>query len=142
MKNLIIIIAVLVVAFFVWKFIPRGETPALAPTIQTEEVIDQETDTSAMETELQVTYNGTTFSPASITIKQGQSVTFINEANGPMSVASDVHPEHTIYPEFDQYKTSAQGKKTFVFVFDKVGTWKYHNHLNADALGTVVVTAQ
>lgn len=86
-----------------------------------------------------VTYNGTAFSPKAVTIKKGDSITFVNESAGGMSVASDPHPSHTIYPEFDQYKSTERGQKSFTFVFDKVGSWAYHNHLNSSATGLVVV---
>lgn len=143
MRNIIIILAIVVVAFFVWKFMPRNESAIYSPNIitettQTPEASDQTTPVAANT----VTYDGTTFSPATISVKQGDSITFINNSTGGMSVASDPHPAHTIYPEFDQYKTSAKGQKTFIFVFDKLGTWGYHNHLNESATGSVTVTAE
>lgn len=139
MRNIIIILVIAIVAFFVWKFIPRSETAIYSPNIITETTQTSETPDQTTNT---VTYDGTTFSPASISVKQGDSITFINNSNGGMSVASDPHPSHSIYPEFDQYKTSAKGQKTFTFVFDKLGTWGYHNHLNSNAVGSVTVTAK
>ncbi|MDO8594723.1 MAG: hypothetical protein Q7R93_04405 [bacterium] len=65
---------------------------------------------------------------------------FENKTGNRVSVASDVHPTHLLYPEFDQYKTDQRGKDEFRFTFDKVGTWGYHDHLNAGMVGTVVVT--
>jgi len=90
-------------------------------------------------TKIVVTYDGSTFSPKTVTIKKGETVTFINESGGGMSVASDPHPTHTNYPAFDQYKSSEKGQKSYTFVFDKIGSWGYHNHLNSGATGTVVV---
>jgi len=86
-----------------------------------------------------VTYNGSVFSPSTLTIKKGDSVTFKNTSTGKMSVASDPHPTHTNYPEFDQYKSPERGKSSYTFVFQKTGNWGYHNHLNPDAVGTIVV---
>ncbi|MFZ2049282.1 MAG: hypothetical protein WAV25_03245 [Minisyncoccia bacterium] len=138
-KNIVIVIAVLVVAFFVWKYIPMGSKPITLPI----ETSNTETDaTTVSVTTNIVSYDGTSFTPATISIKQGDSVTFINNTEGKMSVASNPHPAHTDYPEFDQYKTSSRGQKTFTFTFEKIGTWGYHNHLNATAGGTVVVTAK
>ncbi|MHB0977843.1 MAG: cupredoxin domain-containing protein [Minisyncoccota bacterium] len=143
MRNIIIILVIAIVAFFVWKFIPRSETAIYSPNIitettQTPEASDQATPAVTNT----VTYDGTTFTPSTLTIKQGDSITFINNSTGGMSVASDPHPSHSIYPEFDQYKTSSKGQKTFTFVFDKVGTWGFHNHLNSSAVGSVTVTAK
>lgn len=90
--------------------------------------------------EVKVVYNSSGFAPKTITIKKGETVVFENKTGKSASVASDNHPDHLIYPEFDQYKTDQRGKTEFRFTFDKVGTWKYHDHLNASMGGTVVVT--
>ena len=87
-----------------------------------------------------VMYDTEGFSPKTITMKKGVTVVFINKTGKRVSVASDEHPTHLLYPEFDQYKTDARGKDEFRFTFEKVGTWKYHDHLNATMGGTVVVT--
>jgi plastocyanin len=97
-----------------------------------------------------VTYTGTTFTPNSVTIKKGDAVKFVNGSSGAMWVASAVHPTHQAYSgttlaqhcptttnnAFDQCAAGA----TYSFTFDKVGSWTYHNHANASAHGTVVVT--
>lgn len=97
-----------------------------------------------------VTYDGTSFSPQTVTIKQGGTVTF-TDTNGTMWVASDPHPVHTGYDgtsrsehcaagysgaaPFDQCGTGA----SYSFAFDKVGSWGYHDHVNHAAIGTIVV---
>ncbi len=93
-----------------------------------------------MKQEPKVTYTYTGFAPKSITIKKGETVVFENKTGKRASVASNDHPTHLIYPEFDQYKTIQRGNEAFKFTFTKVGTWNYHDHLNASAGGTVVVT--
>jgi len=143
-KNLIIVLVIIVAAFFVWKFVPMGNAPVTAP-VTTSDItttapkMEDGTITATVNT---VTYDGTKFTPSTMTVKQGDSITFVNDSTGGMSVASNPHPSHTIYPEFDQYKTSAKGQKTFTFVFDKVGTWGYHNHANPSVGGTVTVIAK
>jgi len=89
---------------------------------------------------VQVVYTATGFAPQTVTIKKGDTVTFENKTGKRASVASNNHPTHLIYPEFDQYKTDQRGKDEFTFTFTKVGTWGYHDHLNASMGGTVVVT--
>lgn len=86
-----------------------------------------------------VVYDGSKFTPATLTIKKGETVAFENQSSGGMSVASNPHPTHTDYPEFDQYKSSQRGQKTYIFTFEKVGTWGYHNHLNPAVKGTINV---
>ncbi len=90
--------------------------------------------------EIRVSYGTQGFSPKTITIKKGETVIFENKTGKNASVASDPHPTHTLYPEFDQYKTDQRGKTEFRFTFEKVGTWKYHDHLSSSITGTVIVT--
>jgi len=85
-----------------------------------------------------VTYSDSGFSPVSLTVKVGDTVNFKNQANISMWVASDPHPVHTTYPEFDAKKEVAVGG-TYEFTFTKTGTWKYHNHLNPSDTGTIIV---
>ena len=95
---------------------------------------------SMMQSEKAVTYGAQGFTPKTVTIKKGETVVFRNKTGKAASVASDLHPVHTIYPEFDQYKTDQRGKDEFRFSFEKIGTWNYHDHLNAVNVGTIVVT--
>lgn len=90
--------------------------------------------------EVRVIYNSQGFSPKTVTIKKGDVVVFENKTGKSASVASNEHPTHLLYPEFDQWKTAERGKTEFRFTFEKVGTWKYHDHLNSTMTGTVVVT--
>lgn len=86
-----------------------------------------------------VQYTNSGFSPKEITVKVGTIVTFTNQSDGGMWVASAPHPTHSIYPELDQLKSVAKGG-TYEFTFTKVGTWKYHNHLKSTDFASVIVT--
>jgi plastocyanin len=86
-----------------------------------------------------VVYNGTSFSPSTVTIKLGQAVRFVNQSSGAMSVASDPHPTHVNYPEFDQFKSGERGQASYTFTFQKTGRWGFHNHQNPSVVGTVIV---
>lgn len=97
-------------------------------------------DIVAKQAKVKVTYSVDGFTPDAVRIKKGDTVLFENVTGRPASVASNTHPTHLLYPEFDQYKTAERGKTEFRFTFDKVGTWKYHDHLNASMGGTIVVT--
>lgn len=159
---IIIIVCILIIAGIAYAFMSSSPKPALETTSETPAVTGQEPSTPEMTVSsstdssstgvnvgadvsvgtkpaVTVRYDGSVFTPKTVTVSQGQSVTFINDSTGNMSVASDDHPTHTIYPEFDQYKTASRSKKEFTFTFTKVGTWDYHNHLNANAVGTVIV---
>lgn len=143
MKKLLITIIVLAVlgggAFFLLKgdskktdttTSTQSETAA-TPTVPTE-------STSPAADSATVTYNGTAFSPAKITVQPGTTVKFVNQSSSPMWVASDPHPVHTDFSEFDAKKSSGQGQ-TYSFTFEEAGTYDYHNHLNSGSTGTVTV---
>jgi plastocyanin len=87
----------------------------------------------------EVKYDGTAFSPKTLTVKVGDTVVFKNNSTSAFWPASAPHPTHTNYPEFDPKKAIAAGS-SWSFVFAKVGTWPYHNHLNATQFGTITVT--
>ena len=98
-----------------------------------------------------VSYDGTAFSPASVTIAKGGMVTFTDTAGATMWVASGMHPVHSGYDSttmsahcaagyagaapFDQCKAGA----SYSFTFDKVGEWGYHDHKNSSAFGKIIV---
>lgn len=85
-----------------------------------------------------VTLTDSGFSPSTVTIKAGQRVMFENKSSGGMWVASDPHPVHTALPGFDA-KTSLDAGASWSFMFNKPGSWTFHNHLNSSQKGTVVV---
>lgn len=96
-----------------------------------------------------VIYNGDSFAPSSVTIKKGGTVKWVNTSGGTMWVASAQHPTHGVYDgtsrtehcpnptgtAFDQ----CVGGGDYSFTFGKVGTWNYHDHINANLFGKVVV---
>lgn len=85
-----------------------------------------------------VTYNGSSFSPATITLTAGGTITFVNNSSRSMQISSNNHPSHTKNPELGTGPITAAGG-SYSVTLAKVGTWGYHDHLNASALGTVVV---
>jgi plastocyanin len=85
-----------------------------------------------------IVYSDSGFSPKGITVKLGDTVVFKNESSRGMWVASAPHPTHTDYPEFDAKKAYNNGE-AYSFTFQKVGTWKFHNHLNPSDFGSVTV---
>lgn len=79
------------------------------------------------------------YTPAAVTVRRGQSVAFVNTGANDHWPASNIHPTHSIYPEFDPRSPVRPGK-TWAFRFDTVGVWRYHDHLYPDLAG--VVTAE
>lgn len=93
---------------------------------------------------LTVTYSDAGFDKPELKIANGTAVTFANQrAPRPMWIASNDHPEHLIYPEFDQgvvlgYEPLPKDS-SFYFVFTKKGKWKYHDHYDPAQEGQITV---
>ena|SRR3989338_286020 len=96
-----------------------------------------------------VKYDGQKFAPSIITIQKGDNVRFVNEGDGSFWPASNSHPTHDLYPNkggcinsaFDACEVLPPGAD-FSFKFDIDGQWGYHDHLNTNATGTVVVVTE
>lgn len=87
-----------------------------------------------------VTFGAGGYSPNYIKIHIGEPVTFKNEREEPFWPASNLHPTHEIYSEFDP-KRQLGKNETWSFTFDKAGIWSYHDHLHPNNTGTVEVLA-
>jgi plastocyanin len=85
-----------------------------------------------------IAYSSNGFSPKSITVKVGTTVTWINNDTDPLWVASNPHPIHTDLSGFDALKGYAPGT-SYTYTFTKVGKWGYHNHMSPSNTGEVIV---
>ncbi len=77
------------------------------------------------------------FEPAELTIKTGETVLFLNKGNEQHWPASNIHPTHGIYPEFDP-QVSFGPNEFWSFTFDKAGNWRYHDHLFPEMKGVII----
>jgi plastocyanin len=86
------------------------------------------------------------FVPRTIKIKKGEAFAFVNKDDKGHWPASDYHPTHGLYPEkggcisskFDACKPLSKNEN-FTFVFNEIGQWPYHDHLNPSLTGEVIV---
>src|SRR5689334_14574458 len=62
------------------------------------------------------------YEPRDIEIKQGDTISFVNVSEISHWPASNIHPTHEIYPEFDP-KRDLQKGETWSFQFNKEGEW-------------------
>ena len=92
------------------------------------------------------------FNPKELTVNKGTKVTFVNQSSSASWPASDVHPTHRLYPGsgIEKCGTSQQNKifdacrglkpgESWSFVFEEVGEWSYHDHLNPSNTGKIIV---
>jgi len=93
---------------------------------------------TAVVSEAQVSITKDGFVPATIQIKKGSQVTWTNKDSDSHQIASDPHPTHTNLKALVSDKLAKD--ESFAFIFEKAGTFTYHDELNPLKLqGTVVV---
>lgn len=155
MKKLIAILIVVLLAGAGIVYMQTKETPAPEMPITTETALATNTATTNTPLSHTVIYDGSGFSPAMLTVKRGETVTFVNQSTRGMWVATDEHPTHTSYDGtstsehcgkigpsrddvFDQCITTQNGG-SWSFIFTKAGNFDYHNHVAGGASGTIVV---
>lgn len=114
---------------------PANMTPdSSAPTVDVSNIpLDTNTHTTAT-----ITYNDAGFSPSSVNLKVGDSVTFVNSSSEKMWVASDPHPTHINLPGFDE-KAFANPGESWTYTFNALGSHGFHNHANQAMKGTIVI---
>lgn len=93
-----------------------------------------------IQTIFTVTYTADGYSPDQLEVPLGATVVFKNEFTVPMWTASDPHPTHTDYAEFDSKQNIGTGE-SYSFIFTKSGTFGYHNHARSIDRGVVRVTS-
>lgn len=89
------------------------------------------------QTEAKVILSQNGFSPATLTVKAGTTVTWVNNSGMDATVNSDPHPIHTDYPPLNL--GSFSDGQTLSLLFSTPGTYGYHNHLDPSQRGTIIV---
>jgi plastocyanin len=125
---------------------PEPTPTPTTPPVTTGSPTPSPTPNQTPATSHTVEYTDQGFNPSTITIKKGETVTWVNHGSDDMWVASNPHPIHNGYPEsggcinsvFDACAGFGSGK-SYSFTFTTVGKWGYHNHLSPADHGTVVV---
>lgn len=156
-NQITIIIVLVLVIFGGWFFLSDNMAGVPSPAVTNQmPVVGSTTPEMIVENvlpDVTVTYSDTGFSPKSVTIPVGTKVIFVNQSTKNMWVASAMHPTHVVYsgtslsqhcPDasnsaFDECAADAPGK-SYSFIFNKEGDWKYHDHIDTTKFGSVIVT--
>lgn len=81
------------------------------------------------------------FVPSQLEVIAGDTVIFENTDQEDHWPASDLHPTHERYSDFDSQRPIPAGQ-AWSFTFFRPGNWRYHDHLNPRApTGQIVVLA-
>jgi plastocyanin len=140
-KFVILTLGLILVAAACNNNATSNETPTPTPTptpAQTPTPVPTPNPTPPVSTTSTISITSSGFSPATISVKKGSTVTFTNNDTRNRWPASAPHPTHTDYPEFDAKKAIVPGA-SWTFTFDKVGTWKFHDHIYPSQFGSVTV---
>jgi plastocyanin len=132
MKPVFIVAIVAIVGAISWQLFFQNESqpsPAVAVPPAT---------VSIPEGAIVVTLTPDGFVPAEVTIQKGQTIAFNTTTKNLFWPASNLHPSHTIYPEFDPLEPVQPGAM-WSFTFTKTGEWKFHDHLAPYFTGVITV---
>ena len=139
--NIKLLIGVLVLVVIIgWLFTLGGKNPTPQPVGQsttTKTITPTQAQSLPKRQDATVTVSSSGFSPLVLTIGAGTRVIWFNKSGGKISVNSDEHPTHRLYPPLNLAEVPDGSAVTLVF--DKPGTYKYHDHYNPSHTGTVVV---
>ncbi len=81
------------------------------------------------------------FIPQKATVDVNSAVIFINKDGKAHWPASNTHPTHELYPEFDPKRAIAPGQ-SWAFKPKRAGVWKYHDHLSPHKRGLIIVASE
>lgn len=121
-KTLIVVIALVVVGFLVYLFIPNSKN-VVAPIVPTV--------TKSSPTTATISINNFAFNPSTTIIKVGSKVTWTNNDNVPHTITSDSG-------SLLRSPTLAPGQ-SFSFTFTKAGSENYHCSIHPSMTGQVAV---
>ena len=118
------------------------ETDGIGAEVEVEVEVDlgeeEETETAEVVEAVVISMTSNGFEPNTVTIKAGETVTFVNNDSIERWPASAFHPTHQELPGFDAIGGVAPGA-SYSFTFTEVGTWKFHDHLNPSVFGAITV---
>lgn len=139
-KIVAVVVALVLIAVVVTVLMNSGDSDDAENTNNNtstgETTGNGDADVAQQETTITITEDG--YSPLNIVVAEGTTVTFMNESGPARWPASDIHPTHEIYPEFDPKEEIPAGG-SWSFTFDKMGEWGYHDHLTPSITGTITV---
>lgn len=137
----IVVLAVVLLAGLAWMafsedgFLNKSEETTVENEAQPNDDEVEFEGEDGENVEHKIVYTGSVFDPEELTVSLGDKVTFINNGDGNMQVASDDHPAHTDLEDFES--DILEPGDEYSYIFDEAGTWGYHDHLNPSNTGTI-----
>jgi plastocyanin len=140
MKKALIIIVIIVVlgigAFVLFKK-PTNKNNNQTANNSTSNTSSNSSNSSSTAAAATITYSDSGYSPATITVKSGDTVAIKNTSSHEVQFDSDPHPVHT--DDTDLNAGLVEPGQTKTFTVTQKGTFGYHNHLDPSQTGTIVI---
>ncbi len=121
-----------------WKLMQPGSRPAAGQSIAKKQAAAPAVKLPEGPVVVDVMMGDDGYVPNIFEIKAGQAVRFTNTTKSGRWPASNLHPTHKLYPEFDPKRALEPGE-SWTFTFRKKGTWRMHDHLYPYMKGTITV---
>lgn len=128
-----------------------GQTPAIN-NVGNDYKPSPQPEAQPAKNTVEITPSG--YTPSALTIKAGETVTWVNKDSVAHWIASAQHPTHKVYPgsgiekcgtpeEKDIFDACAGIKPgdSWSFTFNEKGSWNYHDHMDVKApfFGKIIV---
>lgn len=141
MKKPLIITLVVIAILGIGGYAILHKSPAKTETSTTATSTSQQQSTtsnnSSTATANTITFDGTQFSPATMTVKSGTVITVKNTSSDSLQLDSDPHPAHTDDTDLNVGTVAPGASKTFTVT--KTGSYGYHNHLDPTVQAKITV---
>lgn len=139
----IAVVVVLVILGGGWLLLrSRSASTPAAPTVTTPSSTESASPTASeggeVSEEKLVKIGSGGFSPQTLTIKAGETVSWQNDDSSSHTVNSAPHPTHADYPPLNSVGLLKPGEKKSL-QFPASGIYKYHDHLNPSLTGSITV---
>lgn len=132
--GIVIIVIIAGVSLFIKK--PANTTnQTISKTQNTTKTQNQTKKKITSSMDVILTSNG--FKPNNLEIKIGGQVVWTNKSGVTASVNSDNHPTHLLWPFLNL--GTFENEESVSVMFEKPGTYTYHNHYNPGQKGTIIV---
>ena len=116
----------------------NGTKSSQSSSKSTDTSSDAASDDKASSSAVTITYDGTTFTPNTVSVKSGDMVTVKNaSASADLDFDSDPHPVHTDDTDLNAGEIDPGKSKTFTVT--KKGAFGYHNHEDPSQHGNITI---
>lgn len=126
-SALAVIVALFGLGFYLLAISPHSKLP-----------ITKSASAAPLYIPSQVNITSSGFIPATISVNLGQAVVWTNKDTSPHVVASDPFPSDNILPALNSNQ-QIDTNDSYTYIFNRKGTFTYHDNLNPSLEGTVIV---